>query len=339
MEIMNTMIRSGSRVVVLGLLVLQFSWLAFGNFVIPVQHKFQGQERTLNALNAHDAIRHGRELSAVDMSMGGSLERTGCGAMVSGPQPHGLGLVGFGQDKTSLISQLASTGNVKKVFSHCLDSTKGGGIFAIGEVVQPIVKTTPIVDQFKYIIVANGVDVGGQVLQLPPEAFENGYGKDAMVDSGAALTFLPDNILEPLIAKIMAGKPGLRVFMNPGNFACFNYTGDIGYDEFPNVTFHFEGSLSLTIHPHNYILPNNEWNNVTEWCLGWRSGKDNSQIGLPEIILGEVALMDKLVLYDLEKQVIGWTQYNCSSSIKVREGSSGAVYSVNSHNIFQSTEH
>jgi len=35
---------------------------------------------------------------------------------------------------------------VKKMFSHCLDTIKGGGIFAIGgDVVQPKVKTTPLV--------------------------------------------------------------------------------------------------------------------------------------------------------------------------------------------------
>lgn len=55
------------------------------------------------------------------------------------------GIVGFGQSNTSILSQLASEGKVKKIFSHCLDSKKGGGIFAIGEVVQPKVDTVPLV--------------------------------------------------------------------------------------------------------------------------------------------------------------------------------------------------
>jgi Xylanase inhibitor N-terminal len=55
------------------------------------------------------------------------------------------GILGFGQSNTSVLSQLASTSKVKKVFSHCLDTVKGGGIWAIGDVVQPKVKTTPLV--------------------------------------------------------------------------------------------------------------------------------------------------------------------------------------------------
>lgn len=55
------------------------------------------------------------------------------------------GIVGFGQANSSIISQLASAGKVKKVFSHCLDGINGGGIFAIGQVVQPKLKTTPLV--------------------------------------------------------------------------------------------------------------------------------------------------------------------------------------------------
>lgn len=55
------------------------------------------------------------------------------------------GIIGFGQANTSILSQLASSGKVKKVFSHCLDGNEGGGIFAIGEVVQPKVNRTPLV--------------------------------------------------------------------------------------------------------------------------------------------------------------------------------------------------
>lgn len=55
------------------------------------------------------------------------------------------GILGFGQSNSSMISQLAAAGKVRKVFAHCLDTVKGGGIFAIGNVVQPKVKTTPLI--------------------------------------------------------------------------------------------------------------------------------------------------------------------------------------------------
>ncbi|KAJ0623097.1 putative aspartic peptidase domain superfamily [Helianthus annuus] len=43
------------------------------------------------------------------------------------------------------------------------------------------------------------------------------------------------------------------------------------------------------------------------------------------IVLGELILLDKLFLYDLEKQTIGWTEYNCSSSIALEDEVNGLV--------------
>lgn len=63
------------------------------------------------------------------------------------------GILGFGQANSSMLSQLASSGKVKKVFSHCLDNVDGGGIFAIGEVVEPKVNITPLV-QNQYVMLS-----------------------------------------------------------------------------------------------------------------------------------------------------------------------------------------
>ncbi|KAG4909112.1 hypothetical protein JHK87_055228 [Glycine soja] len=46
------------------------------------------------------------------------------------------GIIGFGQSNFSMLSQISASRKVKKVFSHCLDNIRGGGIFAIGEVVE-----------------------------------------------------------------------------------------------------------------------------------------------------------------------------------------------------------
>lgn len=80
-----------------------------------------------------------------------------CGAQQSGDLGSSSeavdGILGFGQANSSMISQLASSGKVKKVFGHCLDGTKGGGIFAIGHIVQPKVKSTPLVPN-QYVIIS-----------------------------------------------------------------------------------------------------------------------------------------------------------------------------------------
>jgi len=74
-----------------------------------------------------------------------------CGSKQSGQlgesQAAVDGIMGFGQSNSSFISQLASQGKVKRSFAHCLDNNNGGGIFAIGEVVSPKVKTTPMLSK------------------------------------------------------------------------------------------------------------------------------------------------------------------------------------------------
>lgn len=56
------------------------------------------------------------------------------------------GIFGFGQQELSVISQLSSQGMAPKVFSHCLKgSDDGGGILVLGEIIQPSIVYTPIV--------------------------------------------------------------------------------------------------------------------------------------------------------------------------------------------------
>ncbi|XP_075515425.1 uncharacterized protein LOC142550070 [Primulina tabacum] len=85
-------------------------------------------------------------------AMNGSIA-FGCSAKQSGELGSSSeavdGIIGFGQANTSVLSQLASSGNVKRMFSHCLDSYKGGGIFAIGDVVQPKVNRTKLLQNEK----------------------------------------------------------------------------------------------------------------------------------------------------------------------------------------------
>lgn len=54
------------------------------------------------------------------------------------------GIIGFGAANNSVISQLAAAGTVKRMFAHCLNGDNGGGIFAIGQVVEPKVNSTPL---------------------------------------------------------------------------------------------------------------------------------------------------------------------------------------------------
>ncbi|KAL3523311.1 hypothetical protein ACH5RR_016145 [Cinchona calisaya] len=255
----------------------------------------------------------------------------GCSSQQSGELDSSTeavdGIIGFGQANSSIISQLALAGKVKKVFSHCLDGINGGGIFAIGEVVQPKLNSTPLVqNEPHYNVVMNTIEVGGDALDLPTDVFGGGSGSGTIIDSGTTLAYLPDDVYTPLMGKIMASQPNLKIHIVETQFKCFVYSGNID-DGFPVVTFHFEGSLSLTVYPHEYFFDLND----DQWCIGWQNKGMQTRDGREVILLGDLALSNKLVLYDLENQTIGWAEYKCSSSIKVRDGTSGNVYTVGSH--------
>uniref|UniRef100_A0A2P2KCD6 Peptidase A1 domain-containing protein n=1 Tax=Rhizophora mucronata TaxID=61149 RepID=A0A2P2KCD6_RHIMU len=100
-------------------------------------------------------------------------------------------------------------------------------------------------------------------------------------------------------------------------------------DGFPVVKFHFEESLILTVYPHDYLFQISD----RVWCFGWQTTAMQSKDGKDVTLLGDLVLSNKFVLYDIENQVIGWTEYNCSSSIKIKDENSGSVYSVGAHNL------
>ncbi|KAH6757854.1 Eukaryotic aspartyl protease family protein [Perilla frutescens var. hirtella] len=264
--------------------------------------------------------------------MNGSIS-FGCSAKQSGELGSSSeavdGIVGFGQANTSVLSQLASSGKVKKIFSHCLDGSKGGGIFAVGEVVQPKVNRTPLVpNEPHYNVNLKSVEVGGQFLNLPTDLFDTGSSRGTIIDSGTTLAYLPSEVYQQLLDRMMAQHPDLQTHTVEEQFKCFVYSGNVD-DGFPVVNFHFENSLVLPVHPQNYLFHIGE----NEYCIGWQNSGMQTRDGKEITLLGDIVLSDKLVVYDLENQTIGWTQYNCSSSIRVRDEATGNVYAVASHDI------
>ncbi|KAF1879164.1 hypothetical protein Lal_00047836 [Lupinus albus] len=260
----------------------------------------------------------------------------GCGAVQSGTLGSSSdqaldGIIGFGQANSSVLSQLAASGKVKKIFSHCLDNIRGGGIFAIGEVVEPKVKTTPLVPKMAhYNVVLKDIEVDGYILQLPTDIFDSGNGKGTIIDSGTTLAYLPSMVYDQILTKasVLAQHSGLKLYLVEQQFTCFQYTGNVD-SGFPVVKFHFEDSLSLNVYPHDYLFTYKD----DIRCVGWQKSVAQTKDGKDMTLLGDLVLSNKLVVYDLENMAIGWTDYNCSSSIKVKDASTGVIHTVGAHDI------
>ncbi|XP_024985538.1 aspartic proteinase-like protein 2 isoform X4 [Cynara cardunculus var. scolymus] len=229
----------------------------------------------------------------------------GCGARQSGnlgSSEDALdGILGFGKANSSIISQLASSGKVKKMFAHCLDGENGGGIFAIGHVVQPKVNSTPLIpDQPHYAANVMGIEVGTQFLNLSTNTNGSGDKTRTIIDSGTTLAYLPDAIYNPLVKEIVAGQSDLRLRTLHDQYTCFEFSGSVD-DGFPMVTFYFENSLSLKVYPHDYLFVFEDF-----LCFGWQN------IGMDSISSTDTILLGG------------------SSSIKLRDEITGSVHLVDS---------
>ncbi|KAK7243232.1 hypothetical protein RIF29_38023 [Crotalaria pallida] len=257
------------------------------------------------------------------------------------------GIIGFGQANSSVLSQLAAAGKAKKVFSHCLDNIRGGGIFSIGQVVEPKFNTTPLVPRIlldcsatemkslilvedkkaHYNIILKDLEVDGDFLKLPLDIFDTGNGRRTIIDSGTTLVYLPPNIYDQLMDKVLRWQPRLQIFIIEKQYRCFRFWSNFDAS-FPVVKFHFE-RLSLIAYPSDYMFHYNE----DIYCIGWQKSVSENKNAKDLILLGDLLLSNKVVVYDLEKMEIGWKDYNCSSSIKVKDEKTGSVYTVGSHNL------
>ncbi|XP_074287122.1 aspartic proteinase 36 [Silene latifolia] len=244
------------------------------------------------------------------------------------PNPDGAldGIIGFGKSNSSMIAQLASTGQVRQMFAHCLDGENGGGIFAIGTIVQPKVNLTPLIaNEPHYNINMTGVKVGNSSLVLPSDLYTAGGKRGAIIDIGTTLAYLPEIVYEPLVIQILSRQPDLKLLTVQDQYTCFKYTSSLD-DGFPSVTFLFQNNLSMTVFPREYFFPVDDL-----WCVGWQNSAMQSRDKMNLTLLGDLVLSNKLVVYDLENQEIGWTEYNCSSSIQVKDEQTGTVHLVGAH--------
>ncbi|XP_072956845.1 aspartic proteinase 36 [Typha angustifolia] len=232
------------------------------------------------------------------------------------------GIFGFGQHDLSVISQLYSSGVSPKVFSHCLKgSDNGGGILVIGEIVEPGIVYTPLVpSQPHYNLNLESIAVNGQTLAIDSSLFMTSNTQGTIVDSGTTLAYLADEAYDPFVNAIIASiSPSVNSFVSKGN-QCFVTSSSVD-SSFPSVTLNFKGGASMMLKPQDYLLQQGSVDNSIIWCIGWQKNQ-----GQGITILGDLVLKDKIFVYDLANQRIGWVNYDCSLSVNVTTSSGKNEY-------------
>ncbi|PPR88674.1 hypothetical protein GOBAR_AA32010 [Gossypium barbadense] len=162
-----------------------------------------------------------------------------------------------------------------------------------------------------YNIDLRSISVGGQVLSIDASVFSTSINHGAIIDSGTTLSYLADEAYNAFIDAINnAVSEHVHPVLSHGN-QCYLITDSIDHI-FPEASLNFAGGAALILHPEDYLIQQNPIGGSAVWCIGFKTIE-----GQKLTILGDLVMKDKIFVYDLEKQQIGWVNYDCSSSVNV----------------------
>ncbi|KAK7343141.1 hypothetical protein VNO80_26104 [Phaseolus coccineus] len=249
------------------------------------------------------------ETLTLDSTNGSSIQypRTviGCGRKNSGSfEGKGSGVVGLGRGPVSFISQLGSSIGGK--FSYCFapmsntSSKLNFGDAAVvsgkGTVSTPIVSLDPIVF---YYLTLEAFSVGNTKIEFSKSSSESNGEGNIIIDSGTTLTLLPDDIYSKLESAV-AKEIELDRVEDPFKQLSLCYGSSFHDLKAPVIMAHFRGA-DVKLNAVNTFVEVEE--GVV--CLAFMS----SEIGS---IFGNLAQLNFLVGYDLEKKTVSFKPTDCT---------------------------
>ncbi|KAG8644690.1 aspartic proteinase 39 isoform X2 [Manihot esculenta] len=162
-----------------------------------------------------------------------------------------------------------------------------------------------------YNLNLQSISVNGQTLAIDPSVFVTSSNQGTIVDSGTTLAYLAEAAYDPFVNAITSiASQNARTYLSKGN-QCYLVTTSIN-DVFPKVSFNFGGAASMILNPQDYLLQQNSVGGAAVWCIGFQKTP-----GQEITILGDLVLKDKIFVYDIANQRLGWTNYDCSMSVNV----------------------
>ncbi|KAD5803122.1 hypothetical protein E3N88_14482 [Mikania micrantha] len=222
------------------------------------------------------------------------------------------GIIGFGQHRLSVISQLSAQGITPKVFSHCLRGDgNGGGKLVLGEILAPTMVYSPLVpSQLHYNLELQSIAVGEQLLPIDTSAFATSDNQGTIVDSGTTLTYLAPQAYYAFVDAINAAVSQLVTPIISKDTQCYLVTSSVAMI-FPKVSLNFAGDASMILKPEKYLVLGDPVDGGVPWCIGFQKSLNGITV------LGDLVLKDKIFVYDLSRNRIGWTDYDCSADVNV----------------------
>lgn len=220
------------------------------------------------------------------------------------------GVLGLGFGKASIVSQLSLQGVIRNVVGQCL-SSKGGGFLYLGD---DLVPSSGITWSSKIRIRDSNYYSPG-LASLVWGTRSLGSRLLVVLDSGSSYTYFGFQLYQDFLSALkedLSTKP-LKEVDDKSLPLCWK--GQKSFKSVLDVKKHFKSLIlsfgngrgaMMEIPPENYLIITNKGN----VCLGILNG---TEAGLPRDlnVIGDISMQDLMIIYDNEKQQIGWGHANC----------------------------
>ncbi|GLJ40248.1 hypothetical protein SUGI_0826480 [Cryptomeria japonica] len=233
----------------------------------------------------------------------------GCATDRTGLITSTPGLVGFGRESISFVSQTANL--LQKTFSYCIPSSTATGCLSLGKSTlssSGLQFTSLLTNSAKpsfYYVALNGVSVGED--RVAVAAMEQSSGKGTIIDSGTTITRLAEPAYGSVRDSFVRQLSNLSRAAPYSIFdACFNFPSrDV---DVPEITLHFDKDVDVPLPPTNYLISTNVQGSVV--CLALAPPpKSLSDSGVS--ILGSFQQRDFQVVYDIPASRLGIAPQSC----------------------------
>ncbi|KAJ6821016.1 aspartic proteinase Asp1-like [Iris pallida] len=243
------------------------------------------------------------------LAFGCGYDQQGTGA--NSPSPTD-GVLGLGNGKSSILWQLRDQGVTKNVVGHCLSRTGGGYLFFGDDLVPPTGMNWAPMSQSalrKYYSPGKASLYFGKHLLAVKEL-------PVVLDSGSSYTYFTNQPYQAFLSalkKDLNKTPLKEAFEDTSLPVCWK--GSKPFKSVLDVKKYFRGLLlnfgsgrkavQMEIPAENYLIITKHGNA----CLGILNG---SEVELNDLnIIGDISMQDVMVVYDNEKERIGWVRTSC----------------------------
>jgi len=286
---------------------------------MPVAHNVSDDGECFFGLEYLDGARGGGSMVEDVVSVGDELSPAkmifGCGGVVEADGAFGRqdGMAGFSRGNTAFHTQLAKAGVINAhVFGFCSEGSGTDtamlslGRYDFGRDLAPL--------SYTRILGADDLAVRTMSWKLGEAIIASSSNVYTVLDSGTTLVLLPpamrDDFITKLVAQMAATHPELVRFDDEDlGQACFFsvtpvLTAKLRDEWFPKLTITYDPDITLILPPENYLT--SHFYQPHTYCLGIEESD-----GM--ILLGQQALRNTFVEYDLENDRVGVVVAQCEN--------------------------